>query len=95
MIIRLIIFFIIFLFVSSKPIIATWIKHPQNPILPIYSNYSWDYYSISAPTVVYINNYFQMWYEGHNSSNWRIVYATSSNGVVWDKYNNYDAMKNV
>lgn len=30
---------------------------------------------------------YKMWYSGHDGTNWRIYYATSSDGLTWTKYN--------
>ncbi|MBI2441107.1 MAG: hypothetical protein HYV35_07030, partial [Lentisphaerae bacterium] len=31
---------------------------------------------------------YRMWYSGHDGANYRIYYATSSNGLEWTKYDN-------
>ncbi len=40
---------------------------------------------MSSPTVLYDGIQYRMWYAGHDGSNLRIGYATSSDGVTWSK----------
>ena len=40
----------------------------------------------SAPSVVYHDNEYKMWYTGYNNSRYRILYANSTNGISWNQY---------
>jgi predicted GH43/DUF377 family glycosyl hydrolase len=40
-----------------------WTKHDKNPILEAGPSY-WDYQSVAAPTVIYRDSIFHMWYSG-------------------------------
>ncbi|MBT7349949.1 hypothetical protein HN803_04085 [candidate division WWE3 bacterium] len=39
-------------------------------------------------TVIKDGSTYKMWYSGNNGTNWRIFYATSSDGLTWTKNNN-------
>ncbi|MBI2437273.1 MAG: hypothetical protein HYV36_00455 [Lentisphaerae bacterium] len=47
-----------------------------------------DNVHVSYPAVIKDGNIYKMWYSGYDSANWRIYYATSSNGLDWTKYSN-------
>lgn len=62
-----------------------WNKHAGNPVLNPGASGSWDATGVSSPTVLYDGVQYRMWYAGHDGSNLRIGYATSSDGVTWSK----------
>jgi predicted GH43/DUF377 family glycosyl hydrolase len=47
---------------------------------------SWDDVAVRKPTVVYDGALYHMWFSGLDGANWRIGYATSSDGIAWAKY---------
>jgi|GEM_PF-1423967 len=48
---------------------------------------SWDDLDVSYPRVIKEGTIYKMWFEGEQSAaNWRIGYATSSDGINWTKY---------
>ena len=63
-----------------------WEKYPGNPVLDIGESGTWDDYYVYAPTVIFDGAKYQMWYSGNGVSNVRIGYATSADGIVWEKY---------
>jgi len=65
-----------------------WVKHPDNPILKIGESGDWDDQYIREPVVLYDGSTWKMWYEGVNKSTGthQIGYATSEDGVSWEKY---------
>jgi predicted GH43/DUF377 family glycosyl hydrolase len=63
-----------------------WTKYSANPVLDIGSLFSWDDYQVTSPTVIYNGSAYEMWYTGYDSSNQRIGYANSSDGINWTKY---------
>jgi hypothetical protein len=66
----------------------TWTRHPQNPVLEIGSPGTWDRPMIRHPEVIYYGEAYHMWYSGAPSLwNFKVGYATSSDGIVWTKYN--------
>ncbi len=62
-----------------------WKKHQNNPVLPPVPN-SWESYTMGINTVVLINGIYQMWYGGNDGAITRLGYATSNDGVNWQKY---------
>jgi predicted GH43/DUF377 family glycosyl hydrolase len=64
----------------------TWNKHISNPIVDLGLAGSWDSVYVYAPTVIFNGGSYQMWFAGYNGTNVRIGYATSPNGISWNKY---------
>jgi predicted GH43/DUF377 family glycosyl hydrolase len=70
-----------------------WQKHPL-PVLSPGQTGSWDDQVVAVPTVIKRDGLYEMWYggtfdDGSGDINWsgiRIGYATSSNGIDWDKH---------
>jgi predicted GH43/DUF377 family glycosyl hydrolase len=70
---------------ATSPDGIVWTKYAGNP-LDLDTPGEWDDYSVSAPSVLFEDGLYKMWYSGFDGSNWRIGYATSSDGIVWTKY---------
>ena len=68
---------------ATSPDGINWTKDPQNPVLTGEAE-EWDYPSVTASTVLFDNNTYHMWYE----ANRQIGYATSEDGVSWEKDKN-------
>lgn len=62
-----------------------WDKYAQNPVLDVGSEGSWDCRGVSNPSVLYDGREYKMWYTGFDGKNMRIGYATSKDGVHWEK----------
>lgn len=73
---------------------VVWTKHPANPVLNLGSPGRWDAASIVLPRVVVVNGVFYMLYTGTNTmfANEKIGLATSSDGIVWQRYPNNPVM---
>jgi len=69
---------------SSDGII--WTKYANNPVLLPGNPGEWDQNDINIGSVLLINGTYRMWYMGEDDSSIRIGYATSSNGIDWEKY---------
>lgn len=65
---------------------AVWIKHSKQPVLQTGSIGTWDDARVGSPSVIRDGSDFKMWYEGNDGSNWRIGYASSTDGISWAKY---------
>ena len=65
-----------------------WTKYSENPVLDLGADGEWDDTHVADPSVILNNDVYQMWYEGHDGSNWRIGYATSDDGITWTKHHN-------
>lgn len=66
----------------------TWTKWSGNPVLQPGAVGAWDDQYIDDATVIKDGSVFRMWYKAFstNDPNDRVGYATSSNGISWDKY---------
>jgi len=72
---------------ATSPDGISWVKYPDNPVLGPGEPWTWNWYGIHAPTVLFDGTEYKMWYGGGEyGSNYRIGYATSDDGVSWVKY---------
>lgn len=66
---------------------STWTKYSNNPVLDLGQSGQWDDMNVWAPTVVYKDNTYMMWYcGGRNNQDIRIGLATSTDGTSWTRY---------
>ncbi len=72
-------------YARSKDGVA-WKKYPGNPVLDDGLGDVWDGDFVSQPCVLHDGNQYRMWYAGYDGSNLRIGYATSNDGLHWDKH---------
>jgi pimeloyl-ACP methyl ester carboxylesterase len=64
-----------------------WTKHPTPILLPGGIN-DWDYLNIFPHSVIKDSDQYLMWYDGGNTpTHYQIGLATSSDGIIWTKYN--------
>jgi len=62
----------------------TWAK--QGMVLDLGAGGQWDDTHLEAPYVIKESNTsYKMWYGGFDGTNWRIGYATSTDGITWAK----------
>ena len=71
---------------ASSPDFLVWTKYHGNPVLDVGPSGTWDDVRALAPCVLYDGFEYKMWYEGNDGSNYRIGYATSTDGIEWTKY---------
>lgn len=72
--------------ISSDCII--WTKYAGNPVLTPNAG-TWDHQGVGAPDVFFDGSDYHMWYTNTSTASrwqWRIGYATSSDGITWTKY---------
>jgi predicted GH43/DUF377 family glycosyl hydrolase len=69
----------------------TWIKDPENPVL--ITEISWDCPRVDFPSVIFDGTTYHMWYSGGWFFQWKIGYATSSDGTNWVKYSSNPILK--
>jgi predicted GH43/DUF377 family glycosyl hydrolase len=62
----------------------TWTRY-HDPVLRKGIPGSWDDIYVHTPTVLFDGATFHMWFQGHDGTNARIGYATSTNGISWTK----------
>ncbi|MCP4413263.1 MAG: hypothetical protein GY808_11945, partial [Gammaproteobacteria bacterium] len=77
------------IYYATSPDGIIWTKYANNPVLEKGQLGSWDDTQIWGCSVSYDGSTFHMWYSGRTSNDIRqIGYATSSDGISWDKYEN-------
>ncbi len=68
-----------------------WTRSVNNPVLTHGSTGSWDDGNLESPHVLFINNLYHIWYTGMRpweTLPWNTGWATSIDGIHWNKYNN-------
>jgi len=55
-------------------------------VVPLGDSGEYDDKYTDSPSVINDGNVYKMWYDGFDGSNIRIHYATSTDGIVWDKH---------
>lgn len=73
-----------------------WTKYANNPVVGTGSSGSFDDYWVGVPTVIKRGSLYEMWYSALSEADLadgrydtiRIGYATSFNGIHWNKYSN-------
>ncbi len=74
---------------TSTALESGWVAHPSNPILSNGPEGSWDEFSVANPMVLKDGGTYKMWYTGYDNANLaRIGYASSTDGLVWEKSEN-------
>jgi len=63
-----------------------WTESVSNPVLTPGSSGEWDDEHVWTPDVLKENGTYRMWYAGSDGDTQRIGYATSPDGVTWNKY---------
>ncbi|MCP4539909.1 MAG: DUF1565 domain-containing protein, partial [Chloroflexi bacterium] len=63
----------------------SWTKYPANPVLTGTAG-AWDESGEHGPFVLKEDGVYKMWYEGNNGNVRQLGYATSTNGIYWNKY---------
>jgi len=63
-----------------------WKKHPDGAVIDLGVRGEWDRIHAFDPMVFFDGNKYKMWYSGDDGSNNRIGYATSVDGIVWEKH---------
>jgi predicted GH43/DUF377 family glycosyl hydrolase len=64
-----------------------WEKYLANPVLAKGNTGQWDARLATCPSIFYNGKIFEMWYSGQSLNTvFRIGYATSPDGIVWQRY---------
>lgn len=72
----------------------TWEKSESNPVLTTGTPGSWEEHAVGGPSVIFDGTLYHMWYFGvNNNLKAEIGYATSLDGVTWDKYEGNPVLK--
>ena len=63
-----------------------WQTYAKNPVLKIGNPGEWDSVKADNPFVLFEDGIYKMWYRGSNGGIDSIGYATSTDGILWEKY---------
>jgi len=63
-----------------------WTKYASNPVVDLGPSGAWDSAGVGDPTVLFDGSTYHMWFMGDNGVSNRIGYATSTDGVAWNKF---------
>ena len=63
-----------------------WTRHPDNPIMAPGPLGSPEANFVYPPYVLFDGEQFRMWYSAHDFEEWSINYASSADGVTWERY---------
>ena len=66
-----------------------WTRHPDNPVLDLGPPGSMDDQEVIHPCVIYEDGLYRMWYNGHDGTTQRILYAFSIDGVEWTRFTDH------
>ncbi len=79
---------------ATSPDGISWTKYSGNPVLNPGSSGSWDDYSIGGATVLFDGSTYRMWYHATSDGQGNdIGYASSANGISWQKYSGNPVIK--
>jgi len=70
-----------------------WMKYPRNPVLDFGSLGTWDNDEVDNPCVIKNDDIYEMWYGGEHNDVSAIGYATSREGIWWEKYGGNPVLK--
>jgi predicted GH43/DUF377 family glycosyl hydrolase len=73
---------------ATSPDGVHWTKYAGNPVLAVGAPGEWDAAGVSAPLVIYDGETFKMWFNGNGQYVQASGYATSDDGIYWQKHNN-------
>ena len=72
---------------ATSPDGLTWTRQGSSPVLTPGSAGSWDAVQVGFPSVIKDSSTYKMWYTALDASNiGRVGYATSTDGMNWNKY---------
>jgi len=71
---------------ATSPDGINWTNHENNPVMVPGEEGEWDDTGIGSGTIIYDGEVFKMWYWGYDGNNGRIGYATSTDGLLWNKH---------
>ncbi len=63
-----------------------WTKYENNPVLVPGDAGAWDDTNADHASVIFVDGTFKMWYMAEDEQSSRIGYATSTDGIIWEKY---------
>ena len=71
---------------NSKNMSSIYTCKKYGVVVPLGSDGSSENADVFYPSVILDGNTYKMWYGGFDGSHARIHYATSTDGITWDKH---------
>ena len=65
---------------------VSWEKYSGNPVLNLGTTGTWDEEEVMHPSVIFDGETYHMWYNGYGQEMQRTGYATSLDGISWNKH---------
>ncbi len=80
--------FVLMLSISISFSQTNWTKHEGNPVLHPGSSGEWDDQRLGISSVLFDGSAYHMWYSADKVNGYlnNIGYATSTDGIIWSKY---------
>jgi serine/threonine protein kinase len=66
--------------------ITDMVRHGDSPVLSRGNDGEWDEVSVITGSILYESGIYRMWYTGKAGEESKIGYATSGDGITWNKY---------
>jgi predicted GH43/DUF377 family glycosyl hydrolase len=85
---RLFFYFLFITLMSQSVAQVNWTKYEENPVMSPGPPGEWDMVLAAAPWVLIDTTGYHMWYTVINDSFECIGYASSPDGITWEKYDN-------
>ena len=82
-------FLLLLLIIFSNGLVQAqieWTRYGDNPVLDVGPPGAWDDAMLVRGSVYIDNTTYHMWYSGYDGLTFRIGYATSPDGINWQKY---------
>ena len=78
---------------ATSPDGMNWIKDSLNPVINHGDPGNWDDEEVMHPYVLFEDNTYKMWYNGHDGDTQRILYATSPDGRIWTRFTQHPMLE--
>jgi predicted GH43/DUF377 family glycosyl hydrolase len=78
---------------ATSPNGINWTKDSLNPVIDHGNPGSWDDEEVMHPFVINVNDTLKMYYNGHDGTTQRILYATSLDGKNWKKFSSHPMLE--
>jgi len=78
---------------ATSPDGIFWTKDSTNPVLDLGPAGNWDDHEAMHPWVIYENGTYKLFYNGHDDTLQRIIYAHSQDGIDWTRYNDHPMLE--
>ena len=70
---------------AKSPDGINWDKDTSNPVMEPGLPGTWDGNDVIPGTIIFDGSIYHSWYSGYDGAKWCIGYATSPDGINWDK----------